>query len=205
LWTTSADQLVSIDPATGAGTVVGQFNTPLSGMRTLAFDIVTGKLYGMDGAPAAALYEIDPQTAAVTQVGSARTANIGGLGADLAGNLYGTNEPTGEIFKLDKTTGAATLVATLPGLRISDLAFRPEDGQLFAITQGNTVPNPNSLYVIDANWNATRVGPLDPANSGLAMNGLAFGPGIFVPEPATLLLMVVVGGALLSRKRSKRQ
>src|SRR5215207_9805380 len=53
LWTTSADQLVSINPTTGEGTVVGRFNTPLSGMRTLAFDIVTGKLYGMDGAPAA--------------------------------------------------------------------------------------------------------------------------------------------------------
>src|ERR1051325_5294480 len=48
LWTTNLSrQLVSINPATGAGTVVGAFD-PVNflRMRTLAFDITNGKLYG---------------------------------------------------------------------------------------------------------------------------------------------------------------
>jgi hypothetical protein len=201
LWTTSAGQLVSINPATGAGTVVGSFGS--SGMRTLAFDIVAGKLYGGSDGPAAQLYEIDPQTAAATLVGANTGRNLGGLGADLAGNLFGVVEATGEIYKLDKLTGAPTLVTTVPVESISDLAFRPEDGQLFGISQFGPIATQKSLYAIDlVSGNATRLGALEPGTAFLAMNGLAFGPGTFVPEPASAMMLAPL--MLMVMRRGKK-
>src|SRR3954467_10299097 len=68
LWTTTTlRDLVSIDPATGTGTSVGLFDpVGFLMMRTLAFDIASGKLYGGSDGPAAQLYEINPQTAAAS-------------------------------------------------------------------------------------------------------------------------------------------
>lgn len=206
LWTTStAQELISIDPATGVGTSVGQFSPGgFLPMRTLAFDITTGKLYGADDAQTPKLYEIDPQTALATPVGNTAgvTQFLGGLGADLAGNLYGSTEASGEIFKLDKVTGAATLVMTVPEARISDLAFRPEDGQLFASTlPAGPSTTANALFAIDlGNGTWTRLGNL-PGIVPESMNGLAFGPGTFVPEPGVGLALIAAIASLIRRRK----
>jgi hypothetical protein len=203
LWTTnSTGELVSINAATGEGTVVGRF-FPTAGvaMRTVAFDIASGKLYGGGDGTSAQLFEINPQTAAATLVGNTGR-NLGGLGADLAGNLFGVVESTGEIYQLDKLTGASTLVTTVPVQSISDLAFRPEDGQLFAISQFGPIATQKSLYTVDlVSGNATRLGALEPGTSFLPMNGLAFGPGTYVPEPGLVGLLALGAMVLMQRRR----
>jgi hypothetical protein len=199
MWTTNtASQLVSIDRTTGAGTVVGVFSVP--GMRALAFDIVGGKLYGLVDGSGGPLYEINTETAAATLIGPVRAGNFGALGADAAGNLFTVDEFTGELYKLDKATAASTLVTTLPVTRISDLAFRPEDGQLFASTlTTGSAPTWKSLFTIDiVNGTATRLGEMDPNES---LNGLAFGPGVSVPEPASVALMALAATIFVRRRR----
>jgi len=125
-------------------------------------------------------------------------ASLGGMGADGLGNLYGVKEDTGGIYLIDKLTGTPTLISTTPITNISDLAFRPEDGTLFATTHVGPTETYRSLYTIDlATGNATRLG-YTTMNEQL-MAGLAF--GAFVPEPGTAIF--ILGGLFLVARRRK--
>ena len=196
-------QLYRMNPTTGSGTLVGSYQLPTDQqMRTLAFDVVGGKLYGTsDGATTSAmnLYEINTTTGKASLVGPVGIALIGGLAADSLGNLYGIKEDTGQVYLLDKILGTPTLVSTLPVTSISDLAFRPEDNQLFGITHaGGTPEMAASTYVIDLATNtATKLGGY--GQNEVTMAGLAFGPA--VPEPG--VGMLVLGGAVLVARRRK--
>ncbi len=204
IWGTSqgTGQLFQMNPTTGRGTLVGSYLLPTGQeMRTLAFDIVGGKLYGTsDGTTGSAinLYEINTTTGKATFVAPVGIATLGGMGADALGNLYAMKEDTGQVFLIDKLLGTPTLVSTLPVTYISDLAFRPEDGQVFAVTHPGPVTSDTSTYKIDLARNtATLLGPYDQSETTMA--GLAFGPA--VPEPAFASGMVCVPTLLLSRRR----
>jgi len=198
MWATGFNkQLFRINPITGAATLVGTYGlTGSEEIRTLAYDMVSGKLFGTSD-PSNVLYEINPNTAALTLVGTVGIASLGGMGADSLGNLYGVKEDTGGIYLIDKVTGTPTLVSTVPVTSMSDLAFRPEDGTLFGIT--HTVPPETyrSLYIIElATGTATRLGYTTLNEQSMA--GLAF--GAFVPEPGAGILLLA-GMILLQRTR----
>ena len=205
IWGTSQStgQLFRMNPTSGSGTLVGPYQLPTGQeMRALAFDVVGGKLYGTsDGASGAAanLYQIDTSNGKATLVAPVGVTGIGGMGADALGNLYAIEENTGRVYLIDKILGTPTLVSTLPVTYISDLAFRPEDNQLFGITHaGGTPAMATSTYVIDlATSTATKLGPYDQ-NEG-TMAGLAFGPA--VPEPATG--MILIGAMTIALRRRK--
>ena len=68
----ATNELLTFDGATGAVTSTVLMNSP-DKMVSLAFDAVTGRLYGNTsagfGAPFEALYEIDPATGVTTFIG----------------------------------------------------------------------------------------------------------------------------------------
>jgi hypothetical protein len=116
--------LLLLDPATGAATIVGRVGFSVAGM---AFDPQTGVLYattGGRGAGARQLITINPTTGAGTVVGSLRLTT-GGTLTDLAfapdGTLYGWGGVAAgsDLFRVDLTTGAATRIGEsgefLPG------------------------------------------------------------------------------------------
>jgi len=92
----ATDQLIRIDPTTGAGTAVGSFGPNLDRVEGLAFDYVTGTLYGVnhlangDGE----LLTIDTQTGAATRIsaygqqGPTALAFIPGLADAKVGEPY---------------------------------------------------------------------------------------------------------------------
>lgn len=115
--------LYQIDTATGTPTPVGPDNAPLAG---LAFDPISGTLYGTSGAVSGApnpdgIYRIDTATGAATLIGS---TGLGGATPDLAfdvnGRLYGVKGGGGgaggggggpnNLISIDKTTGAGTVI-----------------------------------------------------------------------------------------------
>src|SRR5258705_6236464 len=199
MWATGfGKQLFRINPITGAATLVGTYGlTGSEEIRTLAYDMVSGKLFGTSD-PSNVLYEIDPSSGALTLVGTVGIASLGGMGADLLGNLYAVKEDTGGIYLIDKVTGTPTLLSTTSVTYISDLAVRPEDGTWFAITHQGPVDTYRSLYTLDiVTGNATRLG-YTTMNETL-MAGLAF--GAFVPEPGTGML--VLGGMILLARRRR--
>jgi hypothetical protein len=105
--------LYTIDTATGAATPIGPIGYPVTG---LAFDPVNGVMYGATSSTTAAngLITINLDTGAGTLVGNYGLAGstwLGDITIDSSGVLYGFVEPTlGDLYRIDKATGAATFV-----------------------------------------------------------------------------------------------
>ncbi len=62
------DNLYSIDPLTGAGTVVGPLGVDIAYVQDIGFDRNAGVLYGTLNGPGKGFYTIDPTTGTVTQI-----------------------------------------------------------------------------------------------------------------------------------------
>jgi hypothetical protein len=196
LWASSTDtggDLYMVNPA-GGSTLVGHMNTPTN-MRTLAFDAITGRMFGTTYGKE--LYQIDPATAAVMLVGA--VTNIGGndfdsLAFDQQGTLWTSTTGSGaggnsQLYTLNTATAVATFKVTTNHVGIfSDIAFRPEDNALFGIDNST-----GRLFTIN-----TSTGVATPLASATGDGtGLAFG----VPEPGCAGLVSVAGVAALWRKR----
>ena len=135
--------LITVDPATGVGTVVGPGAGPDAGLNGLTFD-PTGALWGSTrsnrmGEPAVGapqLLQLDPLTG--TPIFSA-PLTVGGneleiidLAADpISGMLYGVSLNTSDtsIYTIDKDTGDASLIGATGVIGVT-LAFAP-DGTLY--------------------------------------------------------------------------
>jgi hypothetical protein len=198
------DALLTIDPATGAATgsvpitiaptVAG---APPGHMTSIAFDVVTGALYGNTsvafGAPFEALYRIDPLTGNTTFIGRITFDNVFALGFDQLGNLFGVADATDELISISLASGNGTFIANMQTGLTFDIASRPEDDVMFAIDSGT-----GTLYTMDtSNGALTGVGPYGPIN----LVGLAFSP---IPEPGTLVLLGSGVALLAGRRRTRR-
>jgi streptogramin lyase len=194
LWATSTDSggdLYRVDPATGGSTLVGHMNTPTN-IRTLAFDVITGRMFGTTYGHE--LYQIDPDTAAVALIGT--VTNIGGndfdsLAFDQQGMLWTTTASGGNslLYTINPSTAVATFkVTTNHSFFFSDIAFRPEDNVLFGIDNAT-----GHLFTIDIATGAATTLPA-PTNPG---TGLAFG----VPEPGSAAFVGICLSVSLLRGR----
>jgi hypothetical protein len=194
----ASNELLEIDPVTGLASSPVVMNSP-DDITSIAFDVVTGKLYGNTtvgfGAPFDALYEIDPVTGNTTFIGRILFDNVFALGFDQNGDLFGVADATNELIKISTSTGNGALVAGLAVGLAFDVASRPEDNKMF-LADSSTF----NLYTVDtSNGNLTPIGPYGSATN---LVGLAFSP---VPEPGTLVLgaigLTFVG--LLRRRRAR--
>lgn len=116
----SGRSLIRIDTVTGAGTLIGPFNTNTP-MADLTFD-PAGNLFGWSGfSGTKGLYEIDKATGAATLVGpnTGRGSFLdgNGLAADAAGSFFGgaTNDvaDSAALFSVDPDTAVSTFIANL--------------------------------------------------------------------------------------------
>jgi len=132
----------------------------------------------------ATLYGISPTTGVATPIGPIGFARVGSLDfSPVAGRLYGVgfNGTSVVLITIDPGTGAGTQVGPLGftgNVGVFDIAFRPSDGTLFAVSQGVVSQSsavPVNLYTINtATGAATLVGTLGTTPPGLNGNGLAF-------------------------------
>lgn len=171
--TYSGNQLVRVDPATGASTLVG----PLSnGMTALDLASSGGKLYTFDQINDR-VRQLDPATGATLatiDVGVV-TGGEGGFAMrqDGVGFLSSTIGNVGTLWRFDIGVPGSTQVTLNNGLTPSmdGLAFGP-GGILYGLSQGAS-DDGNKLYTIDQASGATSlVGALGVGES--AVGGLAF-------------------------------
>jgi len=204
---TTANALYTIDPFTGASTLIGATGLGGIGEGDLAFDPTTSTMFGVfnttTGPSTRRLYTIDLSTGVATQFAGFGLLDISGLAFDATGILYGLDngQPTGSrLVTFDKSTGAIVTsvnlsveLGSLGGLR-----FNPLTGTLFAVDGGTA--GTDTLYTVNiATGQLTSVGSTGLANG---LSGLAI-----VPEPSSIALFAFGLGAvglLCWRKSSRR-
>jgi len=197
----TAAKLVTINPASGLVTVIGNFDAgPVNGsgtpstMADLAFD-AAGTLYGVGSIGGPQLYTINTATGKATVVGSTGLTSTsgGGLAID-AGAFYGT--PTSSRFgTYNSVTGAYTNIVnpTKPlGGAYAALAF--DGGVLYGLNLG---PGP-ALATRLVTFNTTTGAVTELGASAMALDAIAFQ----IPEPTSLILGAA-GIALIATRRKR--
>jgi hypothetical protein len=205
----STDDLVTINPNTGAGTVGPTITgTGLSAtipIYSIAWDPLTGILYGNTsegaGATADTLYSINPVTGAATLLGKIGYNDVYALGFGQDGTLWGVEnaDDNGGLIDINLTTGAGTLTGNTGVQGIFDIASDPA-GSGFYAGESNTF----ALYKLNvATATATEVGSYQSVAN---VAGLAFlNPGAATPEPDSIVLLTAGIGliGLATRRRRK--
>ncbi len=187
LFATSFDSLLSIDPATGQGTIIGSFGAGITGSESLAAD-ANGNLFTV-ALSTDRLYRLDKTTGAATDIGATR-GGITAMTFAADGTLYAASAglrgaTTNALLTIDVSTGAATQ-QVLTNRALFGLAFGP-DGTLFG-----AVSLDDQLSTVDpATGVVTQYGPLTPFPSpnSLAYVGDIFDDGTVVSTPATITMM----------------
>lgn len=180
----TANSLITIDLATGAGTLVGP--NGLGPVADIAFD-AAGTLYGWAERGQDDLVTLDLTTGAASVVAdSGLDTRASGLAFDASGTLWFAGQAdsgsSGVLHTIDPATGLSTGTLPLPSVgRLGALAF-DDNGTLFAADGAiNGTPiGTLSLLTIDTTTGAiTTVGSTVPGLDAMAFR---------VPEPATALL-----------------
>lgn len=146
----NARSLVTIDPTTGATTLVGGFGIGSDTLADIAFDSA-GVLYGYSAA-GRKLYTVNKGTGAATQVSA---TNIGGYGfaMDFDGedNLFVLNDgddltPPSDILFVDQATGVRSVFSHISG--------SPPYGNGASLSAGAFTPD-KVFYAIDNDFGAS--------------------------------------------------
>lgn len=152
----------TINTATGALTRISDAPSPTDDIWGMTVDPTTQTLYWIGGTTGERLSTIDPATGATTFVatisGLPTPINITAIAVDADGQLFGIEQQSDSFIKIDKATGAATVVGPLgiPAQFTAGLAFDPIGGTLYF---SNLEFATNGLHTIDkTTGTATAVG-----------------------------------------------
>jgi hypothetical protein len=171
--------LIRIDRATGAGTLIGPINLGFGGIADMAFR-ADGTLFGWSES-SDDLVTINLTTGAGTIVGNSGISTRGsGMDFDSSGTLYlAGNNANGALRTVDTTTGLTTIVATLSGAPaplqpIPSMKFQPGTNVAYAINRIQLSGQAANLVTINpVTGLITDIGPTAPRLDALA----------FVPRP----------------------
>ena len=193
----NGSRLVTIDPATGAGTPVGTVFTSSANLNSLVYDPKTDSLLTANSR-SDTLFEVDRTTGQATEVGSIDVAgNVLGLGYDSSTDtLYGVaNRTVSSSFfiEIDRSTGAGTEIGSTGLHQPVDLAYDPATDTLFGVDSRT-----DQLLTINRSTGlATAIGPsgLDSPVFGIDFVAAA------VPEPTSYALLECSACVMILRRR----
>jgi hypothetical protein len=198
-----APALITIDTATGAGTLVGLVGVASEALADIAFS-PGGTLYGWLEPGNDDLATVNTATGQATVVGNAGISTaFAGLAIDSTGTVFfgGLSDGSTGLLPIDPVTGApGVLIPYLPTLNVGlGMAF-DDAGVLFAIHQLATgAAGGRNLVTINPTTGAvTTIGATVPG-----LDALAFSVTPTVPEPATMTLLLLGAGAGLARFRRR--
>ena len=180
-----SNSLFRYDPATGTATYIGTHGIP--DLFGLAYDTDNNTLYGATFSGTLALYTLNQNTGVATLVGNTGVG-IGGLAYDSTRHrLIGINDGSGQLFQINTTTGASTLLASPGSTNDSGISFDP-------VT--------NRLYDFDFNGNLTSYDIANNFARTTLLSGQGNHDGIAVvtspiPEAATWAQIAAGLGALM--------
>jgi hypothetical protein len=192
--------LISIDPATGAGTL--RFPIDSFGPVTEIEFRADGVLFASTGQGSSTIITIDPDTGVETLVGQHAFGAVNGLefvGDTLYGSFVdfaaaGAGGPEGaapsRLVIVDQTDGSlATVGPFVDYLPVRGLAYDPATGTLYGVgSPPGPDPQGDTLFTID---------PTDGSTTAIGFTGFSIG-GIELGTDGVLYGGTTSGGALLS-------
>lgn len=163
-------ELYTLDPVSGAATLVGTTGNFPMREGGLDFDPVSGNLYGCHGTNAGELYTIDTGTGTVSFVGTVVDqlgfgVDLSALAFDAAGNLFGLKTLSApEVYHINPSNAAVTLRVPIQGfpagIEPGGMEFDDATGTLYAVLD-------NRLFILDPNTGATTILGPTPIRSAL--------------------------------------
>jgi hypothetical protein len=201
--------LITVDPTTGQGTLVGSYGILAQTSADLTFTS-DGTLYGWLEPAADCLHRINLTTGHATPVGACpRVGTFGsGLAASASNRIYLAGRgDNGELMSIDRFTGEATTVATLTGSTedsVAALAFNSA-GVLFGVVLDEGATRTASLVTINkTTGHLTVVGPTVPNLDAIVFTASSR-PVPTLSEFVFIIMAAMLGGmALLTLHRRGR-
>ncbi|MGB5873686.1 MAG: choice-of-anchor D domain-containing protein [Bacteroidota bacterium] len=142
--------LITIDVATGAGTLIG--TTGISHVPALAIKS-TGEVFVADPSTDCRLWRVDAASGASVLIAPTGLFYIHALAFDVNDVLYAVDMWSRDLYIVNDSTAASTLIGS-PGVAVRGLAFDPTDNTLWASVGGE-----DSIFTIDVSTgSATLVG-----------------------------------------------
>ncbi|MFQ5651813.1 MAG: FlgD immunoglobulin-like domain containing protein [bacterium] len=132
--------LLTIDPATGAGTLIGPTGVPA--MSGLAINS-RGEIFGTDPFLSAGLYRVDANTGAATILNNIGLFGVDAIAFDENDVLYAIDS-FNSLHTVDPATGATSFMGNT-GAPIRGMAFDPTDGTLW----GSAGAGVDAIFTID--------------------------------------------------------
>jgi hypothetical protein len=192
--TDNANNLLTVNPATGTGTVVGNMGNAIIGAKYRPTD---GTLFAFSHTQ---LFTVNPATAAVTLVGSfSQSSPFADLAFDNQGHAFfaiaGASSGNSTLYSLNMTNAQLTSLGAV-GFRVASLDL--ENGVLYGFTDETT----RRVISIDiASGAGTQIALQDAATGGTIYGAAAFQP---VPEPTGLLILFAAVIIPATRARRRR-
>jgi hypothetical protein len=144
---TASDSLYTIDFSDLTPIPVGSFEGPeIDGMAVNPIDSV---LIGISmGTSSSTLYKIDPVLGGCVPLVTIPAGNIRAIAFSPSGTLFAAQK-SGSLYKINTTTGEATLIGTATGVQYASIAFNPIDGNLFASVSKFVGSSKDAIYIVD--------------------------------------------------------
>lgn len=163
LYGANAGNLITIDTATGAGTVVGPFGC-CSTVDDMAFD-AGGNLWLISGSPSS-LYSVNVASGAATLVGSVGGRFLSGLAGDCSGSVFGLDAENDDLLTVNTATAAPTAVGPLGFDVASGSLDEDAAGTLWMLARPPVGGAPSETYTINKTTGAATlvVGSVDGNN-----------------------------------------
>lgn len=193
---TNSRRLVSIDPASGAATIVGPLGLNISAsqfanIQGLAFDSSTGTLFGSTFGGDSQLLSIDTANGEATPIGSLGLpgAGIFGMTVDTSSStLNGVLVDSGfQLGTVDPLTGVTSAIG--PVGSVTGLAYDRSTDTLYGV-------DANTLVRINRTTGASV-----PIGSGIGFVGILGLTSTAVPEPTSSLILALTAFAGVAFRR----
>ena len=175
----------------------------VSSMVGLAFNPLTGKLYGTKNISTEAVYEIDPLTGVASLLYAYDTAyDFGGFDYDTqTGAFYGLNDGSGApggrgLFSIDPFGQSAGFIVGYPEGQTDIDGLATGGGKAYFV-----VDEPGSIYVYNMLTSQFENPLTSPWTSSEIFSAGAWAPGIPEPTGVSLLALGVLGFFGLRRRR----
>lgn len=170
-----SNALFTINPYSGATTLVGALGMFVSVEGDVSVDPTSGLLYGVDGT--GALFTVDSSTGTATLLGYVKNAgDLSAMAFDSAGTLFIVDTMNALLLTVDKSNAAVLKSVKLspsPGGGVGGLAFDPLSGTAYFASGSGITDN---LYTLNTSTGVLKlVGPLTGTRDGLY--GLTFRRG----------------------------